>query len=370
MKDNISSCSDSEEQEMQQMQKKANILKENFLNKFNALQSTTQRLERETFPNCLLFQQAFLSLFSNDARTFTFELFHSMNNLEKKLDKETIHEKNSKLKRLNERKLHIQECKNQEVKAADASFGDKDSNGFYQTKGNANSSENDCSKTAEKQSSTSSNESSRSGNKCRERSNSGDDTDLRPSYDTEPMAEVPSNAEYNVFTVETQHTEQPESINDTNVVQKVDSNVIPDSSGMCDNDNQANQNAKECDDKHAVLANLITNLKLDIDENKKIQKQSKKANISLAQELKKCKSILKESNRTRDRYLGALHDKEIELAKYKRYNDCTIEKDSLERKLKETIGLLAQHELEIKEVLKMKGYEISVVKEKNDELVK
>ncbi|GJW41331.1 hypothetical protein Tco_0067176 [Tanacetum coccineum] len=96
MKDNISSCSDSEEQEMQQMQKKANILKENSLNKFNALQSTTQRLERKTFPNCPLFQQVFLSLFSNDARTFKFELFYNRNNLEKKLNKETIHEKDSK----------------------------------------------------------------------------------------------------------------------------------------------------------------------------------------------------------------------------------------------------------------------------------
>ncbi|GKB81848.1 hypothetical protein Tco_0948743, partial [Tanacetum coccineum] len=152
------------------------------------------------------------------------------------------------------------------------------------------------------------------------------------------MAEVPSTAEYNVFDVKTQHTEQRESINDTYVVQKVDRNVILDSSGMCDNDNQANQHAEECDDECA--------------------------------ELKECKSILEESNRTRDRYLGALHDKEIELAKYKRYNDYTIKKDSLECRLKETLGLLAQHELDTKEVLKTKGYEISVVKEKNDELVK
>ncbi|GJU35008.1 hypothetical protein Tco_1183362 [Tanacetum coccineum] len=64
-----------------------------------------------------------------------------------------------------------------------------------------------------------------------------------------------------------------------------DSNVIPDSSNMCDNDNQADQNAKECDDERVVLANLIANLKLDTDENKKIQKQLKKANTSLSHEL-------------------------------------------------------------------------------------
>ncbi|GJT72442.1 retrotransposon protein, putative, ty1-copia subclass [Tanacetum coccineum] len=121
---------------------------------------------------------------------------------------------------------------------------------------------------------------------------SSSDTDIRPSNDTEPMVEVPYTAEYNVFVVETQHSEQPESINDTHVMEKDDSNVISDSSNMCDNDNQADQNAEACDDERVTLANLIANLKLDIDENKKIQKQLKKANASLTQELKECKSTL------------------------------------------------------------------------------
>nr|GEZ39283.1 hypothetical protein [Tanacetum cinerariifolium] len=58
----------------------------------------------------------------------------------------------------------------------------------------------------------------------------------------------------------------------------------------------------ECDDERVALANLIANLKLDVDENKKIQKQLKKANASLAHELKECKSILAETSRT----LGSL----------------------------------------------------------------
>ncbi|GJX89306.1 hypothetical protein Tco_0341320 [Tanacetum coccineum] len=157
--------------------------------------------------------------------------------------------------------------------------------------------------------------------------------------DAEPLEKVQYDADYNVFANERQHSEQPESINDTYVVEKVDSNVIPDSSGMCDNDNRADQNTKECDDERAMLANLITILKLDTKENKKIQKQLKKANASLAQALKECKSILEEanrtlgeSNRTRDRYLGELHDKEVELAKYKTCKDRTIENDILEIK--------------------------------------
>ncbi|GJT37505.1 retrovirus-related pol polyprotein from transposon TNT 1-94 [Tanacetum coccineum] len=42
------------------------------------------------------------------------------------------------------------------------------------------------------------------------------------------------------------------------------------------------QNDVECDDERVALANLIANLKLDVDENKKIQKQLKKANATLA----------------------------------------------------------------------------------------
>ncbi|GJX85150.1 hypothetical protein Tco_0335924 [Tanacetum coccineum] len=112
-----------------------------------------------------------------------------------------------------------------------------------------------------------------------------------------------------------QHSEQPETINDTYVMETVDSNIIPDSSDMCDNESKANQNAEGYDDERVVLANLIANLKLDTDENKKIQKQLKKANASLAHELKEWKSALEESNDIRDRCTSALHHQEIE--KYK-----------------------------------------------------
>nr|GEU45817.1 MAK10-like protein [Tanacetum cinerariifolium] len=89
-------------------------------------------------------------------------------------------------------------------------------------------------------------------------------TASRPSFDAEPLEKEHSDDDYNV-----------------------DSNVIPNSSDMCDNDNQADQNTKECDDERDVLANLTVNLILDTDENKKIQKQLKKANTSLSHELQK-----------------------------------------------------------------------------------
>ncbi|GKC26172.1 hypothetical protein Tco_1033466 [Tanacetum coccineum] len=82
-KDTLSSCSDLDEQEIQQLQKQEKILKENSQNKFNALKTSTQRLERKTFTNCPLFQRAFSHLFHTDVRTFKYELSQNMNNLEK-----------------------------------------------------------------------------------------------------------------------------------------------------------------------------------------------------------------------------------------------------------------------------------------------
>ncbi|GJW06820.1 retrovirus-related pol polyprotein from transposon TNT 1-94 [Tanacetum coccineum] len=195
--------------------------------------------------------------------------------------------------------------------------------------------------------------------------------------DTEPLEHVQYNAGYNMFANERHHSEQPESISNTCVVEKVDSNVISNSPDMCDNDIQTDQNVVECDDERVALANLIANLKLDVDVNKKIQKQLKKANTSLAHELKECKYILAETSRTlgesnsiRDSCLIALQNKHTELETYKTLNDRTVDYDKLEHNLNETLGLLAQKEIDIKESLKLKAYEISVVKEKHDELVK
>ncbi|GJV37197.1 retrovirus-related pol polyprotein from transposon TNT 1-94 [Tanacetum coccineum] len=192
---------------------------------------------------------------------------------------------------------------------------------------------------------------------------------LPPESDStaEPLEQVQYDAEYNVFASERQHSEQPESISNTCVVEKVDSNVIPDSPDMCDNDIQTNQNAK---DERDALANLIANLTLDTEENKTILMQLKKANASLTQELKECKSNIEESITTRDSCLIALQNKQTELEKYMTSNDRTVNYDKLERKLNETLRLLAQKEIDIKEGLKLKAYEISVVKEKHDELVK
>ncbi|GKB84902.1 hypothetical protein Tco_0957174 [Tanacetum coccineum] len=66
-----------------------------------------------------------------------------------------------------------------------------------------------------------------------------------PTYDAKPFKKIHTNDDYNVFATKRQHSNQLESINDTYMLEKVDSNVIPDSSDMCDNEGKANQNAEE-----------------------------------------------------------------------------------------------------------------------------
>ncbi|GJQ89120.1 retrovirus-related pol polyprotein from transposon TNT 1-94 [Tanacetum coccineum] len=166
--------------------------------------------------------------------------------------------------------------------------------------------------------------------------------------DSEPLEQVQYDTDDNVFANDIQHFDQSESISNTCAVER-----------------------------RVALANLIANLKLDVDENKKIQKQLKKANATLTQELTECKSILAETSRTlgesnsiRDSCLVALQNKQTEFERYKAFNDRTVDYDKLEHKLNEALGLLAQKEIDIKEGLKVKACEISIVKEKHDELVK
>ncbi|GKC78988.1 hypothetical protein Tco_1129762, partial [Tanacetum coccineum] len=307
---------------IQQLQKHAKILKENSLNKLNALQTTIQHLSSSNYSMYYEFRDAFHRLFKANKRTFKSVLSRNMQHLERQLNKETLYEKDynsdlrvikvqfdqfihskvlepsnynsydletrrdfkhytqmepqtfkeaiiqnidsieqciverarheqeiqNRLKRLNERKLQIQECMVQ-----------KNDQGL------------------ENQSNTSGYESSRSRNECNDKSNSGDDTDIRPSYDTESMVENDQGLEnqsntsgYESSMSRNECNDKSNSRDDTDIrpsydtesMVEVDSNVIPDSPDMCDNEIQTDHNVVECDDERVALAKLIENLKV------------------------------------------------------------------------------------------------------------
>nr|GEW55426.1 hypothetical protein [Tanacetum cinerariifolium] len=151
--------------------------------------------------------------------------------------------------------------------------------------------------------------------------------------DSELVEQVQNDAGYNVFANHLQHSEQSEYVSNTCLVETDDSNVTPDSPDMCEDDIQNEQNDVESDDERVALANL----KLDVDENKKTQKQLKKANTTHAQELKECKAILAETSKSlgesisvRDSCLVALQTNQAEFEKFKAFNDRTIDYHKLE----------------------------------------
>nr|GEX23092.1 reverse transcriptase domain-containing protein [Tanacetum cinerariifolium] len=170
--------------------------------------------------------------------------------------------------------------------------------------------------------------------------------------DSEPVEQVQNDVGYNVFANDLQHSKQSETVSNTCLVEMNGSNVIPDSPDICEDDIQNEQNDVESDDE-------------------------RKANATLAQELKECKAILAETSKSlrefisvQDSFQVALQNKQTEFENYKAFNDRTIDYDKLKRKLNETLGQLAQKDIEIKEGLKIKAYELLVVKENHDELIK
>ncbi|GJX82125.1 hypothetical protein Tco_0331606 [Tanacetum coccineum] len=201
-----------------------------------------------------------------------------MNSIEQCIIERASHEQELKmtLKKLSERQLQIQQCKVQEVQSSVTSSGDETSSGIVSDE------EIDKQKLE-----------AHSSYMAKIQEVSPDES----SSTSKPLEQVQIHDENDVFANVRRHSEQPESINDTYVLEKDDSNVIPDSSNICTNDNQVDQNAAECVDERAALANLIANLTHDTEENKTIQKQLKKANASLTQELKECKTNLDETSR-------------------------------------------------------------------------
>nr|GFB08614.1 hypothetical protein [Tanacetum cinerariifolium] len=80
---------------------------------------------------------------------------------------------------------------------------------------------------------------------------SPDVADSGPVFDTEPVQKVSNNDHYNMFTIESKHPEQSESIHNTYPIEQDEYNVIIDSLDMSYDREQIDQN----DDDDVDLAN-------------------------------------------------------------------------------------------------------------------
>ncbi|GJW70468.1 retrovirus-related pol polyprotein from transposon TNT 1-94 [Tanacetum coccineum] len=92
-----------------------------------------------------------------------------------------------------------------------------------------------------------------------------------PIFDDEPMHKVQNNNDnYNVFAMENEHPEQPESSNDIYLTEQGDSNITIDSSDICYDRAQDDQDeTDDLDQERDLLASLIQKLKCEIDDSKK-----------------------------------------------------------------------------------------------------
>nr|GEU67758.1 hypothetical protein [Tanacetum cinerariifolium] len=146
---------------------------------------------------------------------------------------------------------------------------------------------------------------------------------------------------------------------------------------------KADQNAKNPKDERVLLASLIENFKLDLAENKESQRQLKKLNTSITQELNKSKQDLKKIKQDLEKSKQDLEktkqDPEIskqnltysksELEKYKIFQTNHKDKEKDELECARALVLLEQIKRQHHESSKTQSYTIFCIKEENAKLL-
>ncbi|GJY84241.1 hypothetical protein Tco_0497617 [Tanacetum coccineum] len=245
-KDTLSSCSNSEEQQMQQIQDKA---KESCMVTFRQLHSHLKLLSNNDLKGTRTeygFKRAFATLFGQDVENFTGTMFLNMDQLEKQLDKEEFQEIGSMaafkvletqfqmfiksriylddeyvvMTRnyfLQYTQLEILEFHDTLIQHMESVKKSIDERAHHKREYDSWVNERQIQTTEEKVDTS-----------------KALDVNIRPIYDEEPMAEVQTTVKINVFATGQQHTEQPEF----------------------NNEGEVDQNAKQCHDTHPLSAKL------------------------------------------------------------------------------------------------------------------
>ncbi|GJZ01860.1 hypothetical protein Tco_0519821 [Tanacetum coccineum] len=261
-KDTLSSCSESEEQQMQLIQDKS---KESCMVSFQRLHSHLKRLSNNDLKGSRTengFGRAFATLFGQDFETFTGTMFLNMDQLQKQLDNNEFQEIGSMASfkvletqfqmfinsqiYLNDEyivmtrnyflqytQLDIPEFRETLVQFMEYVKKSIDERALHKMEYDSRVNERQIQTTEEKidtsnaldaldASSVIIESNGTESQKQDTSSRSGNDADIRPIYDEEPMAEVQMTADDNVSATGQQHTEQPESNNEGEVDQNAD----------------------------------------------------------------------------------------------------------------------------------------------------
>nr|GEU62414.1 hypothetical protein [Tanacetum cinerariifolium] len=160
------------------------------------------------------------------------------------------------------------------------------------------------------------------------------DADSGPIFDDKPLQKVSNDDHYNVFTLESEHPEQSESVHDTYPIDQDAHNVIIDSLDMSYDKEEIGQNDDDNDhaNERELLASLIEKLKYEIDENKNRNKFLETSNKVLIEKLKEMKDKLSAHQET----ISILsQQKEAQIKLYKTREDKELDKViALENKVK------------------------------------
>ncbi|GKA99407.1 retrovirus-related pol polyprotein from transposon TNT 1-94 [Tanacetum coccineum] len=148
--------------------------------------------------------------------------------------------------------------------------------------------------------------------------------------------------DYNVFTNDRQHLEQPESVNDTYPDEQGDNNIIIDSLDMSTNGDQADHDDDDLARERNFLASLIEKLKCEIDDSKNHNKFLKSSNQTLVDKFKNLKKFQAELDRNEKELIAhqesisiTSQEKEAQKNFYKTHDDKELEKFiALENKIK------------------------------------
>nr|GEZ78652.1 hypothetical protein [Tanacetum cinerariifolium] len=165
---------------------------------------------------------------------------------------------------------------------------------------------------------------------------SPDAVDSGPIFDVEPLQKVSNDGHYNVFSIESKHPEQSESIHNTCPIEQDEHNVIIDSLDMSYDREQIDQNDDDDDlaNERELLASLIKKLKCEIDDRTNCNKFLETSNKVLVEKLKveiedfKNKNISLESS---NNHLKVANNKLSEINKLL-YNDFKKSQEELQRR--------------------------------------
>ncbi|GKA89782.1 retrovirus-related pol polyprotein from transposon TNT 1-94 [Tanacetum coccineum] len=138
-----------------------------------------------------------------------------------------------------------------------------------------------------------------------------------PIFDVEPLQNVQYDDDnYNVFTINREHLEQPEFVNATYPDEQGDTNITTDSLDMSNNGGEADQDEDEDFSRERdLLASLIKKLKCEIDESKDRNKLLESSNKTLVDKLKSEIEDFKNKNKCLESLNNHFKEANTELAK-------------------------------------------------------